>query len=62
MDHLTTHKYREYNYLRAYKALYLRTYKVPLHLSRDLYKSALFMQNKPNLARRRRIANERKSI
>ena len=31
----------------------------PLHLSRTLYKSALFMQNKPNLVRRRRIANER---
>jgi len=34
----------------------------PLHLSRALYKSTLFMQNKPNLVRRRRIANERKSI
>jgi len=31
----------------------------PLHLSRSLYKSTLFMQNKPNLVRRRRIANER---
>ena len=30
---------RESSYLRAYKAL---------HLSRTLYKSALFMQNKPN--------------
>ncbi len=29
----------------------------PLHLSRTLYKSTLFMQNKPNLVRRRRIAN-----
>ena len=28
---------------------YLRAYKAPLHLSRTLYKSALFMQNKPNL-------------
>ena len=36
------------NYLPAYKALYLRAYKPPLHLSRTLYKSALFMQNKPN--------------
>jgi len=26
-----------------------------------LYKSTLFMQNKPNLVRRRRIANEHKS-
>jgi len=34
----------------------------PLHLSRTLYKSTLFMQNKPNLVRRRRIANERNSI
>jgi len=34
----------------------------PLHLSRILYKSTLFMQNKPNLVRRRRIANERKYI
>jgi len=41
-------EYRESSYLRAYKAL---------HLSRTLYKSALFMQNKPNLVRRRRIAN-----
>ena len=40
MSHLTTHKNREYSYLR--------TYKVPLHLSRILYRSALFMQNKPN--------------
>jgi len=32
-------QYRESSYLRAYKAL---------HLSRALYKSALFMQNKPN--------------
>jgi len=32
-------------YLRAY---YLRAYKA-LHLSRFLYKSTLFMQNKPNL-------------
>jgi len=35
-------------YLRAYKALYLRAYKA-LHLSRTLYKSTLFMQNKPNV-------------
>jgi hypothetical protein len=28
---------------------YLRAYKAPLHLSRVLYKSTLFMQNKPNL-------------
>jgi len=34
--------------LSAYKALYLRAYKAPLHLSRILYKSPLFMQNKPN--------------
>jgi hypothetical protein len=27
---------------------YLRAYKAPLHLSRTLYKSPLFMQNKPN--------------
>jgi len=27
---------------------YLRAYKEPLHLSRILYKSAHFMQNKPN--------------
>ncbi len=40
MNHLTTHKHRESSYLRAYKA--------PLHLSRALYKSTLFMQNKPN--------------
>ena len=40
MDHLPIHNHREYSYLRAYKA--------PLQLSRNLYKSALFMQNKPN--------------
>jgi len=34
----------------------------PLHLSRTLYKSALFMQNKPNLVRRRRIADEPKVL
>jgi hypothetical protein len=34
--------------LPAYKALYLRAYKAPLHLSRTLYKSTHFMQNKPN--------------
>jgi hypothetical protein len=28
---------------------YLRAYKAPLHLSRILYKSALFMQNKANV-------------
>jgi len=27
---------------------HLRTYKVPLHLSRELYKSTLFLQNEPN--------------
>jgi len=41
MGHLTTHKHRESGYLRAYKA--------PLHLSRILYKSTLFMQNKPKV-------------
>jgi len=40
MSHLTIHKHPESSYSRAYKAL---------HLSRTLYKSALFMQNKPNL-------------
>ncbi len=37
---LGRNEYQESSYLRAYKAL---------HLSRTLYKSALFMQNKPNL-------------
>ena len=37
---LLTNEYQASSYLRAYKAL---------HLSRMLYKSALFMQNKPNL-------------
>ncbi len=41
-------EHRESSYLRAYKALYLRAYKA-LHLSRILYKSALFMQNKPKV-------------
>ena len=40
MNHSPIHKHREYSYLRAYKA--------PLQLSRTLYKSALFSQNKPN--------------
>ena len=31
-----------FTYLPAYKALYLRAYKAPLHLSRTLYKSATF--------------------
>jgi len=60
MSHLTTHKHREYSYLRPYKApviCRLSSVVCPLHLSRILYKSALFMQNKPNLVRRRRIAN-----
>ena len=44
----TLYENRESSYLRAYKAeSYLRAYKA-LHLSRTLYKSALFMQNKPN--------------
>ena len=47
---LGRNEYQESSYLRVYKAL---------HLSRTLYKSHLFMQNKPNLVRRRRIANER---
>ncbi len=37
---LLTNEYQESSYLRAYKAL---------HLSRVLYKSTFFMQNKPNL-------------
>ena len=37
---LLTNEYQESSYLRAYKA--------PLHLSRTLYKSHLFMQNKAN--------------
>ena len=45
-NHLPINHLRASNYLRAY---YLRAYKEPLHLSRNLYKSALFMQNKPNL-------------
>ncbi len=30
------------------REMILRAYKAPLHLSRALYKSTLFMQNKPN--------------
>ncbi len=40
-ESLRRRKYRESSYLRAYKA--------PLQLSRDLYKSTIFMQNEPNL-------------
>jgi len=39
MNHLTIHKHQKSSYLYAHEAL---------HLSRTLYKSALFMQNKPN--------------
>jgi len=63
IENLTLAHFRHFSSLftpsPAYKALYLRAYKA-LHLSRTLYKSALFMQNKPNLVRRRRIANEHK--
>jgi len=47
-------------YLRAYKALYLRAYKA-LHLSRTLYKSALFMQNKPNFQKTKMNTNSFKT-
>ena len=40
MNHLTTHKYREYNYLRAYKA--------PSTFVENPLQIDLFMQNKPN--------------
>ena len=30
------------------ESIYLRAYKAPLQPSRNLYKSTLFMQNKPN--------------
>jgi len=48
---ITNHEHRESIYLRAYKApgnWRLSTVLGPLHLSRILYKSTLFMQNKPN--------------
>jgi len=45
-NHLPFNRLRASDYLRAY---YLRAYKAPLHLSRNLYKSTHFMQNKPNL-------------
>ena len=51
MSHLTTHKHRKSSYLHAYKApVFCLLFSVfcHLHLSRTLYKSALFMQNKPN--------------
>ncbi len=44
-------EHRESSYLRAYKAPVicpLPTVLGPLHLSRGLYKSAHFIQNKPN--------------
>jgi len=42
--------YREilYTLYENRESSYLRAYKAPLHLSRTLYKSTLFMQNKPN--------------
>jgi len=54
IKHLTTYKHRVsgienrvFSYLHAY---YLRASKAPpLHLSRELYKSTLFMQNKPKV-------------
>ena len=52
IENLTLAHFRHFSSLftnlPAYKALYLRAYKAPLHLSRTLYKSPLFMQNKPN--------------
>ncbi len=39
------------------REMILSAYKAVRQLSRVLYKSALFMQNEPNLVRRRRIAN-----
>ncbi len=53
---ITNHDHRESSYLRAYKApviclqssVFRLLSSAPLHLSRILYKSTLFMQNKPN--------------
>ncbi len=36
---------------------YLRAYKAPLHLSRTLYKSTLFMQNKANFRKAKMNVN-----
>ena len=46
---ITNHEHRESSYLRAYKP--------PLHLSRTLYKSAHFIQNKPNFRKARMNAS-----
>ena len=60
MSHLTTHKHREYSYLRAYKALplpviyvpirhrYLCAYKAPSTTVESPLQISSFMQNKAN--------------
>jgi len=53
MSHLTTHKYRESRYLRAYKApvfCHLSSVNRPLHLSRILYKSTFLCKTNPILS------------
>jgi len=48
---LLTHKYQESSYLCAYKA-------PSLQLSRELYKSPLFMQNKPKVRKSQMNVND----
>jgi len=45
------HPNRPSTHLRINAFTHLRAYKAPLHLSRILYKSPVFMQNKPNFLR-----------
>ena len=40
------------------REMILPAYKAPLHLSRTLYKSALFMQNKPNFRKSQMNVNK----
>ena len=53
-NQFTTHNHREsiienpVSSIQNRESSYLRAYKAHLHLSRTLYKSATFMQNKPN--------------
>ena len=60
-NHLPFNQLRPSDYLRAYylRANYLRAYKAPpRQLSRVLYKSACFMQNKPNFRKSQMNVND----
>ena len=64
---ITNHEHRESSYLRAYKApvicrLSSVVCRLPSTSVENPLQIDLFMQNKPNLVRRRRILNELKLL